>query len=53
MDFIRHRISVKYKSFLAKIVYYHTNSAITYRNQIGYLSRSYNNDVLRLSIGFK
>ncbi|WP_101774944.1 outer membrane beta-barrel protein [Pasteurella oralis] len=46
---------VEYKSFLAEIGYYHTDSAIKYKfpHDNHNLYESYNNDALRFSIGFK
>ncbi|STO59906.1 Uncharacterised protein [Canicola haemoglobinophilus] len=50
-------IGIEYKSFLVELGYYHTNSKITYQNStkqgLRYTSTSYNNDALRLSVGFK
>ncbi|MFD1805789.1 hypothetical protein ACFSAV_05265 [Pasteurella oralis] len=55
-------VGIEYKSFLAELGYYHTNSAVTYNNykKVGVnnpimedVHRSYNNNALRFSIGLK
>ncbi|WP_249961375.1 hypothetical protein [Histophilus somni] len=45
---------VEYKSFLAEIGYYHTHATVNYKNKNKhYPSYSYNNDAIRLTLGFK
>ncbi|QQF85801.1 hypothetical protein JFL55_08525 [Histophilus somni] len=46
-------IGIEYKSFLVDIGYYHTHSKITYKEQESYVSTPYNNDAIRLTLGFK
>ncbi|WP_233121846.1 hypothetical protein [Histophilus somni] len=54
-------IGLEYKSFLAEIGYYHTHAAVNYKTKpykssmnAGYYAwHSYNNDAIRLTLGFK
>ncbi|WP_233120732.1 hypothetical protein [Histophilus somni] len=53
-------IGLEYKSFLAEIGYYHTHAAVNYKTKPykskaeGYYAwHSYNNDAIRLTLGFK
>ncbi len=51
-------VGVEYKSFLAEIGYYHTKSKVTrpnYVKNIGLVDQTtpYNNDAIRLTLGFK
>ncbi|MXN88759.1 outer membrane beta-barrel protein [Pasteurella canis] len=51
-------VGIEYKFLLAELGYYHTNSALTYQSNHRQqkpkdFHNSYNNDALRLSVGFK
>ncbi|WP_256692779.1 hypothetical protein [Histophilus somni] len=46
-------IGFEYKSFLADIGYYHTHATVNYESNGYYSWHPYNNDAIRLTLGFK
>ncbi|WP_143432692.1 hypothetical protein [Histophilus somni] len=46
-------IGVEYKSFLADIGYYHAHAKVNYESNGYYSWHPYNNDAIRLTLGFK
>lgn len=46
-------IGFEYKFFLADIGYYHTHAKVNYKSDGSYSWHSYNNDAIRLTLGFK